>query len=280
MPDGRFLSKSIAWSEQVGSVSFKADYLFMRLIPHLDAAGRCIGAPKAVKAMCCPLRDEMTPATVEAALVELQRAGLLVWYEVGGRQYIEFPGFANHQRGARLDREAPSRIPAAVTPPPCGTVAESTMEPLRNESGVDPEQVRVSEVKRSEVKRSEVLPALDAPRDRRRRVNPDRASSRESWLAPAAAAWERAKGAGTFNWPKAGKLLKPLHEAGHGGDEIGAHLARYLELADPKYVSLPRFAETFGDYAPVVLTGPPVVDGWMSPEVERLTRPVGAGGLG
>ena len=78
MPEGRFLSKSIAWSEQVGSVSLAADYLFTRMIPHLDSAGRIAGSATALKAMVCPLRTELTPAKIDKALDELASAGLVI----------------------------------------------------------------------------------------------------------------------------------------------------------------------------------------------------------
>lgn len=89
--------------------------------------------------------------------------------------------------------------------------------------------------------------------------------------------WEQAKGAGSFPWGKAGAALKPLHDAGHSGETIAGHLERYIPTAG-EFVSFVRFRETFADYAPVALTGPAVVDGWMSDEVERLTRPAAAGG--
>src|SRR4051812_25514479 len=68
LPEGRMVSRSIAWNEALGAVSFEADYLFERMIPFLDQAGRISGSPKAVKAQCCPLRDQMTPEIIERCL--------------------------------------------------------------------------------------------------------------------------------------------------------------------------------------------------------------------
>lgn len=121
----------------------------------------------------------------------------------------------------------------------------------------------------------------DAPRlrrPRRKEPSPDRPSSRPSWLTPVAAAWEEAKGAGSFPWPKAGALLKPLHEAGHTGEVIADYLRRYVAAAG-EYVSLARFRETFGDYAPTPVV--PLVDefGCLTEAGERATRPAGVRGV-
>lgn len=144
MPDGRFLSKSIAYSAQIGSVSLEADYLFMRMIPHLDSAGRMVGTPASVKALVCPLRPELTAERVAGLLKELHDAGLIVWYESGGQHCTSFPGFVTHQRGARLDREGASRLP----PPPKVKAAKLRRTP--ENSG----ERRVSKEKLSEVKSS------------------------------------------------------------------------------------------------------------------------------
>jgi hypothetical protein len=147
MPDGRMLSKTIAHSTQLGAVSLEADYLFARCIPHLDKEGRMPGHPDLVKSITCPLRPEVTVATIPGLLVELGAVGLVRWYRADGREVLEFPGFGNHQKGARFDREADSRLPKF------STKAEDL---LRINSGPAPDQVPLSEVKLSEVKLSEV----------------------------------------------------------------------------------------------------------------------------
>jgi hypothetical protein len=108
-------------------------------------------------------------------------------------------------------------------------------------------------------------------------------ASRAGWLDPVAAVYESAKGPGSFPWAKAGKLLKPLHEAGHSGDVIAERLARYVAwLDDQKYFSLSKFRETFGDYAekePAAIRAlkgyPKIVDeyGQFTEYGERVTRP-------
>jgi len=148
MPDGRFLSKSISTSEQLGDVSLAADFLFGRCIPHLDRDGRMSGNPTLIKATICPLRPDITEEMIPRLLDELQAVGLLRWYTVDGKQVVEMPSFRKHQRGMKYEREAPSRFPA-FSPEP---------QQVRSRSGVGPAEVPLSEVKLSEVKGS-----TDAP---------------------------------------------------------------------------------------------------------------------
>lgn len=113
MADGRFISKSIAHSMDLGQVSLAADYLFARCIPHLDRDGRMPGEPVLVKSITCPLRAEMDVEMIEVCLAELARAGVVRWYEAGDRLVLEFPSFQKHQKGMRYDRESESKFPAS-----------------------------------------------------------------------------------------------------------------------------------------------------------------------
>lgn len=70
-----------------------------------------VGNPTLIKAIAVPLRREITIERIPELLCELDAAGLIVWYEVGGRQVIEFPTFQHHQHGLRKAREGPSILP-------------------------------------------------------------------------------------------------------------------------------------------------------------------------
>jgi hypothetical protein len=157
-------------------VSLVADHLFTKCIPHLDVDGRMTGDPELVKLVAVPLRDEITAGMVPELLAELVAVGLVVWYEVGEKQILEFPGFPRQQPGLRKDREAASKLPSSgskgavlVTGPdpaqlslavegmpsarrPRRVTLRSRSGALRESSGVA--RVKVSEVKISEVKSS------------------------------------------------------------------------------------------------------------------------------
>jgi len=165
VPDGRFLSRSIAQSEQLAGVSLEADYVFSRCIPHLDRDGRMAGNPALVKAITCPLRPEITADLMPDLLRQLAGAGLVRWYECDGKQILEFPRFRDHQKGMKPDREAPSRFPAstsAAVTDLCGTSSGPTPEEVQQSSA----QVKVSEVKvskDSETTSPEAAPPPDTP---------------------------------------------------------------------------------------------------------------------
>jgi hypothetical protein len=157
------LSKSIAHSEQLAAVSLDADYLFARCIPHLDREGRMPGHPNLVKSVACPLRPEITAGVIPDLLRQLAGAGLVRWYEVDGKHVLEFPGFHNHQKGGRFDREAESRYPAYDSP--------GAVDLLRTNSGPTPAEVRVSRSE-GEVK-VEVEVEVNPPGDALARVAPE-----------------------------------------------------------------------------------------------------------
>lgn len=158
MPDGRFISKSISVSEQLGSISLEADFLFGRCIPHLDVDGRITGNPKGLKAIVCPLRDELSHQKITHLLKELHEAGLVVWYEVNGSRYLEFPNFARHQKGMHRDREAASKLPSSqadgVKPVISQSATLADEVRINSGSGQDVVPPKLSKEKLSEVKES------------------------------------------------------------------------------------------------------------------------------
>jgi hypothetical protein len=71
-----------------------------------------------------------------------------------------------------------------------------------------------------------------------------------SWLSHVCDVYERHYGAASFPYGKAGKILKPLHEAGFSGEEIASRFDRYANaLDDIKYLSLAKFRESFAGFA-------------------------------
>jgi len=73
-------------------------------------------------------------------------------------------------------------------------------------------------------------------------------SGKPSWMSPYAAVWREVMG-GDPHWGKMAKFLKPLEDE-HGTETVLPRLRFYLDQTEPKYVSLARFAETFGAWVP------------------------------
>jgi uncharacterized protein YdaU (DUF1376 family) len=59
-------------------------------------------------------------------------------------------------------------------------------------------------------------------------ASPD--AARSTWLTPAAEAWEKRNGKGTFPFGQAAALFKSLKHAGHTPETIARHLGWYLEM--------------------------------------------------
>ena len=77
---------------------------------------------------------------------------------------------------------------------------------------------------------------------------------RQTWLTPSMKAWEAEMGKGTFPFGKAGKAFIALHRAGWSPEDIGGRLGFYLRSlkreGSVRYLSLPKFVETFGEWNP------------------------------
>lgn len=157
MPDGRFLSKTIANDWELNSVSLEADYLFIRCVPHLDVEGRMPGHPSEVRGTAVPLRRGLSDLQVDVCLEELAKAGLVEWYEVNGRPCLQFPGFQRHQKGLRKEREADSRIPSPKVQAAqrITTVLRTNSGPTPEDSGSTPAEVEVKVEVKGEVKATE-----------------------------------------------------------------------------------------------------------------------------
>ncbi|HEU4641262.1 MAG TPA: hypothetical protein VFS44_02325 [Gemmatimonadaceae bacterium] len=105
---------------------------------------------------------------------------------------------------------------------------------------------------------------------------PSAARDRVTWLTPAREAWERHNGPGSFTFGQAAKLLAPLRQSGLAPEVIGERLARYCAERVTGFCTLADFAQHHARWS----APPPEVPdldalGWMSPELERETRPPG-----
>ncbi len=109
MANRRMISKSISVSAQVNSLTVFGKLLFTWMIPHADDYGRMSGNARVVRALVCPMADE-DDKDVDLALNAMEDANLIVRYEVGGKEYIQFPKWETHQQG--LHKRTASGIPA------------------------------------------------------------------------------------------------------------------------------------------------------------------------
>lgn len=96
-------------SEQVMECSALARLLFIGMWNFADDLGRLSLSPKTIKAQVFP-SDDINSESVRRMIDELSSNGLLLIYEVNGREYIQITGW-QHQK---IDRPQPGKCPAPV----------------------------------------------------------------------------------------------------------------------------------------------------------------------
>lgn len=96
-------------SEQVMECSMVARLLFIGLWNFADDLGRLSFAPKTIKAQIFP-SDDVSSDDVRRMIDELSTNGLVLIYEVDGKDYIQITGW-QHQK---IDRPQPGKYPSPV----------------------------------------------------------------------------------------------------------------------------------------------------------------------
>jgi len=90
------LSTRISLSKKVASISFPAEAIYTRILPHADDAGRFTADLDEFRAVVIPLgkNGKQIPCErIRAWLEELHKIGLIVLYSDNGNQYLEIVDF-------------------------------------------------------------------------------------------------------------------------------------------------------------------------------------------
>lgn len=154
MPDGRFLSKTVATDEPLNRLTWQAQAVYMMTVPHLDRDGLITGHPLLLLAQVAPLRAAELVGIMPGIIQEWIDADLVMCYQSDDQLALFFPGFLKHQRLPHYDRETPSRfapppghertdqglVPVAAPAEPVHASDQS--DPLRTNSGATPDPVR------------------------------------------------------------------------------------------------------------------------------------------
>ena len=96
MPN-RIIKESICASENVDQLSPFHETFFYRLIVNCDDYGRMDARAKILSSRLFPLKD-IQPEEVQAALIALHEAGLIILYEVDGKPYLQMKTWDKHQQ--------------------------------------------------------------------------------------------------------------------------------------------------------------------------------------
>ena len=130
MPN-RIIKDSICGSEKLNSLSDFQFRLWVGLITYVDDYGRGDARPAMIKGSVFPLRERVTVKDIESALHALAGAGCVCLYNVGGKPYLYFPNWEQHQRiqTKRPRYPGPEDADAAS---PCVTVSHRESPPESN----------------------------------------------------------------------------------------------------------------------------------------------------
>lgn len=115
MPN-RIIKDSICESEKLANLNDFEFRLWVGLITQADDAGRGDARPAIIKGRVFPLRERVTIKEITAALHALAAGSCVTLYEVDGRPYYQFPGWAKHQR----IRDSKPKYPAPEDGKPIG----------------------------------------------------------------------------------------------------------------------------------------------------------------
>jgi uncharacterized protein YdaU (DUF1376 family) len=89
------------------------------------------------------------------------------------------------------------------------------------------------------------------PARRKPRVEGD-TNGRTTWLSPICAVWEQQFGGGSFATVagQAARVIRPLLQGETDAPEVAKRLALYLAKTEPRFASVAKFAQTFGEWTP------------------------------
>ncbi len=124
MPN-RILREGILTSERVNLLSCEAEVFYRRLMSVVDDYGRFHAHPALLRAALFPLKlESVGQGVMEGLLADVEQAGLVRLYEVGGKRYLEMQDFRQQVRAKE------SKYPS---PDACGNPAP---EPARQMPGM------------------------------------------------------------------------------------------------------------------------------------------------
>lgn len=101
----RFLKPGITTSEKWNACDWQTQSFYIRLITMVDDYGRMEAHPLMLRGHCFAMREDVTRSNVESMCRELSRSGLAVFYESGGKPYLQL---TNWKENARADSKFPA----------------------------------------------------------------------------------------------------------------------------------------------------------------------------
>jgi len=137
----RLIKDSIHESEKVNKLSDFQFRVWVSLITYVDDFGRGDARPAIIKGRCFPLRREVSEDDILYALRDLETAGCIQLYTVGGKPFLCFPTWSTHQsiRNQRSKYPGPEDADPD-SPPQIETICEQLKSTASNPPQLTPEE--------------------------------------------------------------------------------------------------------------------------------------------
>lgn len=137
MPN-RIVRDAILSSERVASLGWPEEVFYRRLMSIVDDFGRYEANPQLLRSRCYPLQtDNVRAADISRWMAACQKAGLILGYEVAGKQYLEVLNFGQQQRSASKYPPPPASDINCYQAPATAHLGVSVSEGV-SEGGGDP----------------------------------------------------------------------------------------------------------------------------------------------
>lgn len=94
----RLLKDSICTSETIDALDWIGEVTFYRLLVNCDDYGVMDARPKILKSRLFPLKEDIISDDMIIVLRQLESAGLIRTYKVGGKPFLQVTNWAEHQR--------------------------------------------------------------------------------------------------------------------------------------------------------------------------------------
>lgn len=107
----RMIDPGIWRNERVGNLPDAGRLLFIGIFSNADDDGRLKGSPRFLKATIFPYDNNKTDDQIRELRDKCEQLGLIRVYSKNGQEYLDLPGWGEHQR-IRRDRHNPSKLPS------------------------------------------------------------------------------------------------------------------------------------------------------------------------
>ncbi|MDD5512046.1 MAG: hypothetical protein PHI12_14755 [Dehalococcoidales bacterium] len=125
----RMIEPDIWRNERIGSLPDAGRLLFIGIFSSADDDGRLKASPKYLKAIIFPYDNDKTEDLIRELRDLCSQLGLIRLYSQNGCEYLDIPGWREHQR-IRKDRYNPSSLPGFED---CGNQTVTTAQPNSNQ---------------------------------------------------------------------------------------------------------------------------------------------------